>query len=63
MHGFDYKELFFKFRYPILILFAGLILVGGEFLFFKSGFVSDGTKVEVLDSQPEKLLRQVVPKQ
>lgn len=48
MQGFDYKELLFRFRYPIIILLVGLILVGGGFFFFKSGLNFSGTKVEVL---------------
>jgi competence protein ComEA len=50
MNGFDYKELLFKFRYPILILLVGLILVGGGFFFYKSGLSTSGTKVEVLSA-------------
>ena len=53
MHSFDYKELFIKFRYPILILLSGLVLMGGGYFFFKSGLGSSGTKVEVLSSSAE----------
>lgn len=55
MPGFDRGQLLFKFRYPILILLLGLILIGGEYLFFKSGMNFSGTKVEVLGSSTGNL--------
>jgi competence protein ComEA len=53
MQSFDYKELITKFRYPILILLSGLILMGGGYFFFKSGPGTSGTKVEVLGNSTE----------
>lgn len=49
MQGFDYKELFLKFRYPLIIFLVGLILVFIGIFFFKSGLNFNGAKVEVLD--------------
>ena len=50
MPSFDYKELFFRFKYPILGSLIGLILLGGGFLIYKSGILSSETKVEVLSN-------------
>lgn len=48
MQSFDFNGLFFKFRYPLVVLLIGLILIGGGIFLFKSGTFG-GTKVEVLD--------------
>lgn len=55
MEDFDAKseDLLLKFRYPLLILFLGLILVGLGLLFYKSGYNLSGTKVEVLNATTE----------
>ena len=53
MQGFDSQELLFKFRYPILILLIGLILIGGGYFIINSGIASSGTKVEVLSAETE----------
>lgn len=50
MQSFDFKELLSKFRYPLLGLLIGLILLGGGIFFFKSGLNFSGTKVEVLST-------------
>lgn len=52
MQGFDYNELLFKFRYPLLVLLLGLILAGVGVFVFKSGFTSS-TKVEVLNNSTQ----------
>lgn len=49
MQGFDYQELFVKFKYPLLVLLIGAIFVTGGIFFFKSGGFSE-TKVEVLNT-------------
>lgn len=48
MQSFDFDELFFKYRYPLLILIVGGILVGGG-IFFIKGSVGGGAKVEMLN--------------
>jgi competence protein ComEA len=53
MQSFDFKELLSKFRYPLLGLLVGLILLGGGIFFFKSGLNFSGTKVEVLSTSTE----------
>jgi competence protein ComEA len=40
--------LLLKYRYPLLILLLGLILMGLGFIFSKSGIITPSTKVEVL---------------
>lgn len=50
MQSFDINEFIFKFRYPLLILFGGLILVVVGIFLIKGNF-SGGTKVEVLSEQ------------
>lgn len=49
MQGFDFRELLLKFRFPLLCLLVGLILLGGGLFFLKSGLNFSGTKVEVLN--------------
>lgn len=44
------ENIFLKFRYPILILLAGLILISFGAFIFKSGIFSSPTKIEVLES-------------
>ncbi len=50
MQGFDFNGLFLKFRYPLLILLGGLILIAAGFFYFKSGLNVSPTKVEILNS-------------
>jgi competence protein ComEA len=47
------ENLFKKYRYPLLILLAGLVLTGLGFIFFKSGLGIPTTKVEVLQGTTE----------
>ena len=51
METFD--EIFFKYRYPLLILLVGLILLGIGFIYFKKGDLLTDTKVEVLQTTTE----------
>ena len=46
----NWEEIFFKYRYPLLILLVGLILTLSGVFIVKSGLVSSSTKVEVLSS-------------
>ena len=48
MQGFDLDELLLRFRYPLLILLGGLILIGVGVFYYKSGINFSSTKVEVL---------------
>lgn len=48
MQSFEFNELFLKYRYPLLALLIGLVLVGGGIFIYKSGIFA-GTKVEVID--------------
>ncbi len=48
MQGFDLEELFVKFRYPLLILLGGLILVSTGIIFLKTGFNFSGDKIEII---------------
>jgi competence protein ComEA len=50
MKNFNNNEFFLKFRYPLLILFVGLILTACGVFFSKSGLLSSPTKVEVLQA-------------
>ena len=50
MNSFDIRELFIKFRYPLLVLLVGLVLVLSGVFIVKSGLLSSSTKVEVLDA-------------
>lgn len=50
MQGFDFNEFFLKYRFHILIILIGLILVGGGILFFKKDFNLSGSKVEILET-------------
>jgi competence protein ComEA len=52
---FNFEEFFFRFRYPLLILLLGLILVCFGAFYFKSGLISGGTKVEVLNVTTQDL--------
>lgn len=51
--NFNFDEFLFKRRYPLLILLAGLILVGTGILFFQKDRSSSSTKIEVLESADE----------
>jgi competence protein ComEA len=51
---FNFDEFFFRFRYPLLILLSGLILIGFGAFYLKSG-VGGGTKVEVLNTTTQDL--------
>jgi competence protein ComEA len=53
MYSFDIDKLFFRFRYPLLIFFVGLILVGFGVFITKSGALLPETKIEVLDGATE----------
>ena len=55
MQSFDVNELLVKFRYPLLILLIGAILLIGGILYFKSGGLTE-TKVEVLSSSTQSVL-------
>ena len=50
MQSFDFEELLTKYRYHILIILLGLILVGSGLLFFKKSLDFSSTKVEILQS-------------
>lgn len=52
MQSFDLDELFVKYRYPLLILLVGFILLTTGILFFKSWGLP-GTKVEVLSTSTQ----------
>ena len=49
MNSFDYEELLTKYRYPVLILLAGLILLVAGIFVFRSGLNFSGSKVEILN--------------
>lgn len=46
--SFNWKEVFDRYRYPILILLSGLILLACGIIFWKNGSLGSSTKVEVL---------------
>jgi competence protein ComEA len=50
LRDINFKELFLKFRYPLLILLVGLILAACGAFFIKSGILSSSSKVEVLQA-------------
>lgn len=50
MNGFDFNEFLVKYRYHLLVILVGLILVGCGFLFIKKSFNLSSTKVEILES-------------
>lgn len=50
MRGFDTLELLTKFRYHILFVLVGLILLSGGIFFLKMGSLPGTTKVEVLST-------------
>lgn len=50
MQGFDFWQLFFRFRFPLLILLSGLVLILFGTFVYKSGMFGDQTKIEVLES-------------
>lgn len=50
MDGFDFWQLFFRFRYPLLIFFSGLALTLFGALVYKSGVLGGPAKIEVLES-------------
>jgi len=47
------EELLLKYRYPLLILIVGLILIALGLFSFKNGLMSPSTKVEVLQGTTE----------
>lgn len=51
---FDVGLFFQKYRYHLLIVLFGLILVGGGILFFKKDLSFSGTKVEILQTSNDK---------
>ncbi len=51
MQGFDFDELLIRFRYPLLILLGGLILMSVGIFVFKSRPGLPGTKVEILPAR------------
>jgi competence protein ComEA len=53
MQGFDFDELLFKYRYPLLIFLGGLILLGFGIIYFKNGGSKNSPKVEVLSGTTE----------
>lgn len=53
MHGFDFDELILRFRYPLLILLLGLVLVAFGAFVLKSNIFSPQTKIEILESSTE----------
>lgn len=58
----DLEKTVFKFRYPIIVFLVGLLLVGGGTFLWRAG-VFEGTKVEVIESNPvreDSLTGQVV---
>jgi competence protein ComEA len=50
MQSFDFEGLFVRFRYPLLILLTGLILILSGVFIVKSGLISSSTKVDVLQA-------------
>ncbi|MCX6704087.1 MAG: ComEA family DNA-binding protein [Candidatus Woesebacteria bacterium] len=46
----NWEEIFLKFRYPLLILLVGLILILSGVFIVKSGLIPSSTKVEVLQA-------------
>lgn len=44
-----WEEFFYKYRYPILAILLGLILVAFGVLFFRNGAIGSQTKIEVLE--------------
>ncbi len=46
--GFNISDFFVKYRNPLLILLAGLILIASGAFLLKSGLVAPSTKVEVI---------------
>lgn len=52
-HQFNFDGFLQKYRYHILLILLGLILVAGGFLFFKKSFNTQSTKVEILKSKGE----------
>lgn len=53
MQGIDIEGILLKFRYPLLTLLLGLILIGFGTFYFKSGIGLPQTKVEVLNDTTE----------
>ncbi|MDO8503838.1 MAG: helix-hairpin-helix domain-containing protein [bacterium] len=51
----DLEKIIFRFRYPIVVLLAGLLFVGGGAFLWRAG-VFEGAKVEVIDSDPVREL-------
>lgn len=50
MQSFDFNEILLKYRFYILAVLVGLVLVGAGILFFKKDLNFSGSKVEVLQS-------------
>lgn len=49
MEGSSFDELLYKYRIPLTVFVAGLIVIGLGIIFIKSGMGSPQTKVEVLE--------------
>jgi DNA uptake protein ComE-like DNA-binding protein len=58
MLGFDVNELLLKYRYPVLILLVGAVLLSSGIFFIKSGIGLSGTKVEVLGTNIDPSIHQ-----
>ncbi len=54
MQGFDINEFFLKYRYYLLVIVLGLIMVSGGILFFKKSLDFGGSKVEILETTSDK---------
>lgn len=54
LQNFDFDSFFLKFRYPLLILLGGLILLTGGFLIYKTRGMTE-TKVEVLGNSTQSV--------
>lgn len=59
IQGFDLDELFLKFRYPLLILLSGLVLLAGGYFIYKTKTMTE-TKVEVLGNSTQSVTEGVV---
>ena len=59
MQGFDFWQLFYRFRFPLLLLLGGLILTLFGIFIYKNGYLSGPTKIEVLQSVTESQEREI----